>query len=112
MDCRTAESLVNSYIKRTMTIDELEQFLKHVENCPSCYDELETYYTVYFAMQRLDSDRNEETFDIKKMLKDDIRRRHHRIRRYKLRQAVMIILILMVLGFLIFELARTFNILL
>lgn len=110
MECRTAESLINSYIKKTMTIDELEQFLKHVEKCDSCYDELETYYTVYFAMQRLDSDKNEETFDIKEMLREDIRRRHHRIRRYKIRQSVLAILVLVVLVFLVLELGRTFQI--
>lgn len=111
MECRTAESLINSYIKKTMTIDELEQFLKHVESCDSCYDELETYYTVYFAMQRLDSDKNEGTFDIKEMLKEDIHRRHHRIRRYKIRQAVLVMLIFLVLAFLVVELGRTFDIL-
>ena len=35
-------------------VDELENFLEHVENCPSCYDELETYFIVHAAMQQLD----------------------------------------------------------
>ena len=42
MNCQTAESMVNRYIEHDLSVDELEDFLEHVENCPSCYDELET----------------------------------------------------------------------
>ena len=41
MNCQTAESMVNRYIEHDLSVDELENFLEHVENCPSCYDELE-----------------------------------------------------------------------
>ena len=40
MNCQTAESMVNRYIEHDLSVDELEDFLEHVENCPSCYDEL------------------------------------------------------------------------
>ena len=46
MNCQTAESMVNRYIEHDLSVDELEDFLEHVENCPSCYDELETYFIV------------------------------------------------------------------
>ena len=39
LDCRTAESMVNRYIDHTLNVDELEEFLDHVESCPSCYDD-------------------------------------------------------------------------
>ena len=39
MNCQTAESMVNRYIEHDLSVDELEDFLEHVENCPSCYDE-------------------------------------------------------------------------
>lgn len=54
MNCQTAESMVNRYIEHDLSVDELEDFLEHVENCPSCYDELETYFIVHAAMQQLD----------------------------------------------------------
>ena len=51
MDCRTAESMVTRFIDHSLSMNELEGFLDHIEHCPSCYDELETYYrtTVDFA---------------------------------------------------------------
>ena len=47
MDCRTAEGLVNRYIEHELPVNELEEFLEHVQNCPSCYEELETYFIVH-----------------------------------------------------------------
>ena len=35
MNCQTAESMVNRYIEHDLSVDELENFLEHVENCPS-----------------------------------------------------------------------------
>lgn len=49
-NCQTAESMVNRYIEHDLSVNELEDFLDHVENCPSCYDELETYFIVHAAM--------------------------------------------------------------
>ena len=54
IDCRQAETLVARYIKHTLSTDELEEFLDHIEHCSSCYDELETYFIVHEAIQQLD----------------------------------------------------------
>ena len=54
MDCRTAEGMVSSYIKHDLPLNELEEFLDHVQNCSSCYDELETYFIVHEVTQQLD----------------------------------------------------------
>ena len=43
MDCRTAESMVTRFIDHSLSVNELEEFLDHIEHCSSCYDELETY---------------------------------------------------------------------
>ena len=37
IDCRQAETLVARYIKHTLSTDELEEFLDHIEHCSSCY---------------------------------------------------------------------------
>ena len=52
MDCRTAEGMVSSYIKHDLPLNELEEFLDHVQNCSSCYDELETYFIVHEVTQQ------------------------------------------------------------
>ena len=54
IDCLTAEGMVSKYIRHTLSTDELEEFLDHVESCSSCYDELETHFIVYEALQQLD----------------------------------------------------------
>ena len=59
MNCQTAESMVTRYIEHDLSVDDLEEFLEHVENCPSCYDELETYFIVHAAMQQLDENGEE-----------------------------------------------------
>ena len=79
MNRQTAESMVNRYIEHDLSVDELENFLEHVENCPSCYDELETYFIVHAAMQQLDEQSRDSTLDLRELLEEDIRRSKHYI---------------------------------
>ena len=72
MDCRTAEGMVSSYIKHDLPLNELEEFLDHVQNCSSCYDELETYFIVHEVTQQLE-----------KLLEQDIRKSRRYIRKKK-----------------------------
>lgn len=74
MDCKEAESHVNDYIDGTMTVSQLETFLKHVRNCKSCYDELETYYTIRVAMSYLEEGQA-HSYNIKEMLSEDMKER-------------------------------------
>ena len=46
MTCREAERLVMPYINGSITDDELEEFLKHIDQCEECREELEIYFTV------------------------------------------------------------------
>lgn len=80
IDCRQAETLVARYINHTLSIDELEDFLDHIENCSSCYDELETYFIVHEAIQQLDEKEDGTVLDFKKLLEQDIRRSRRHIR--------------------------------
>ena len=77
MNCQTAESMVNRYIEHDLSVDELEDFLEHVENCPSCYDELETYFIVHAAMQQLDEESRDSSLDLRELLEEDIRKSKH-----------------------------------
>ena len=71
IDCRQAETLVARYIKHTLSTDELEEFLDHIEHCSSCYDELETYFIVHEVTQQLDDDSSDSVLDFKKLLEQD-----------------------------------------
>ena len=86
MNCQTAESMVNRYIEHDLSVDELENFLEHVENCPSCYDELETYFIVHAAMQQLDEESRDSSLDLRELLEEDIRRSKHYILKMRFRR--------------------------
>lgn len=88
MNCQTAESMVNRYIEHDLSVDELEDFLEHVENCPSCYDELETYFIVHAAMQQLDEQSRDSTLDLRELLEEDIRKSKHYILKMRFRRAL------------------------
>ena len=88
MNCQTAESMVNRYIEHDLSVDELEDFLEHVENCPSCYDELETYFIVHAAMQQLDEKQEDTVLDFKELLEEDIRKSKRYIRKKKFHRAI------------------------
>lgn len=79
MNCRTAEEMVNQYMNHTLSIEEMEEFLDHIQSCSSCYDELETYFIVHEAMQQLDEDEDGKLLDFKKLLEQEIRRTRRNI---------------------------------
>ena len=63
MNCRIAEGMVNKYIDHTLPLNDLEDFLEHIEKCSSCYDELATYFIVHKAMQQLDEKQEDTVLD-------------------------------------------------
>ena len=88
MNCQTAESMVTRYIEHDLSVEELEGFLDHVESCPSCYDELETYFIVHAAIQQLDEVSKDSTLDFRELLEEDIRKSKHYILKKKFRRAL------------------------
>ncbi len=92
MNCRQAEKDVQPYIEGKLSDEECEAFISHVRTCPSCYDELETYYTIYYALRYLDDDKN-RSYNMKKVLNDDLRRNEIRIRRTRALRAIYVVLI-------------------
>ena len=79
MDCEQAKAMVTSYIEGTLTDQECIEFLKHVKKCPACHEALETYFIVDYALQFLDEEGSDRSFDMQKVLKDDIRWNETRI---------------------------------
>lgn len=62
MTCQEAQGLVNPYIRDELTTDEVEAFLKHIELCENCREELEIYFMVNVGLKQLDH--GSGTFDI------------------------------------------------
>ena len=56
MECKEACRKVQDYLDRNLDVEEEEQFLEHIGNCPDCCEELELYYTLKQGLKQLDSD--------------------------------------------------------
>ena len=101
MDCKTAQKMIEPYIKKTLNIKETEKFFKHLKICPECREELEIYLSVYLALQTLD-EREDISYDIQQLLRDRFTYSTHRIRRFKVfRICKYICLFLMILAFVV-----------
>ena len=71
MNCNEARRMVTPFINKELTDKETELFLNHIEACSECKDELDVYFTVYRALDFLDSGTHHD-FDFKKMLESEI----------------------------------------
>lgn len=78
MTCKEAEQMVMPYINDELTDKELSAFLDHIYGCPSCYEELEIYYTLYAGLSQLDGENEEE--DMHNLLQEALHMSEMRVR--------------------------------
>lgn len=103
MTCMEAEKMVIPYIHDELTIDELDEFLEHIETCENCMEELEIHYMVDVGLKKLDE--ADATYDIvgdlKRKLEDSVwvlqRFFAFQVTRYAVSTLMSMSLILMVL---------------
>lgn len=98
MNCRTAEEMINRYINHTLSVNDLELFLEHIESCSACYDELATHFIVHEAMKQLNDTEEDQIMDFRNLLEEDIAKSRHYIRRQKLYKAVTVFAICLVIS--------------
>ena len=93
--CQEAQRLVMQYINKDLLGRQLEEFLEHVKTCKDCYEELEIYYTIQFALQQLEN--NEEVvYNIHNSLVEDLLQTSKKI--YKKRHQYIYSLIIVFLA--------------
>lgn len=103
ISCRKAESMITPYITRTLDSDDLEDFLEHVEKCSSCYNELETSFIINEGLRQLDKEDNNFAIDFQDLLKQDILRAHHSIKKHHfMHTAFGVLMLLTAAAFVIF----------
>ena len=86
MTCKEAERLVMPYIKDELEDEELEGFLKHMESCPDCREELEIYFTVEAGITQLDSEAG--NYNIKGALEATVEQSRQRLQAIRLIKTV------------------------
>lgn len=55
MTCLEAQSKIIAYIDYNLEREEKKAFLKHIETCDNCREELNIYYTMIVGMRQLDA---------------------------------------------------------
>ena len=71
MTCKEAEQMVMPYINKELTDKELSAFLSHIRICRDCYEELETYYTIYTGLAQLEDGGKDQ--NIHRLLEESLR---------------------------------------
>ena len=82
MKCEDAIKNMDRFVNHNMTTKELADFLEHIDSCPSCYEELETYYTVAIALHYLKKN-DGEGYNIPLRLQHNLQEARNRVRREK-----------------------------
>ncbi|MDD7738563.1 MAG: zf-HC2 domain-containing protein [Fusicatenibacter sp.] len=103
MNCQEAEKLIQPYIKGNIPDKNLEAFIAHVRKCPSCYEELETYFIVNKAVAYFD-DAEQTSYNLKGLLERDLREKEQMVKRHRKKErffkiliAILILLLLVLL---------------
>ena len=105
MKCEDAIKNMDRFVNHNMTTKELGELLEHIDTCPSCYEELETYYTVAIALHYLDQN-DGEGYNIPLRLKHNLEEARNRVRRekryYVILHVLLIVLVVTLLIMLVF----------
>lgn len=94
--------MIPGFLEDTLENHEMEGFMKHVQTCKDCYEELEIMFMLSIGLQELKEDRN-ISYNFSQLLENKIRGAEVRFERIKqiryLNWLVILILhILVVLG--------------
>ncbi|WP_283683323.1 zf-HC2 domain-containing protein [Parablautia sp. Marseille-Q6255] len=95
-----ARRMITPFIKKELEDKQQEAFLKHVERCADCRDELDIYFTVYRVLDTLDS--GSHSYDFQNMLEEEIRTAKRGIIRKKTARIARYLLIAAVEALLLF----------
>ena len=80
MECKTAQQMIMPYIQHELDDRQMEEFIEHIRECKTCSEELEVYFTIYYALEKLD-DQEQDSFDIKKLLEKNLEQSENKIAR-------------------------------
>lgn len=67
MECKQAEKAIPQFLADELTINELRDFMEHIEKCEECREELTIEFLVREGLSRLESG---NVFDLQKELNE------------------------------------------
>ncbi len=90
MDCKSTKTLVQDYLSGNMDDETCMDFIRHVNTCPSCYEELETYFAINRVLSYLEDGEDDasQSYNMRKLLTDDLKKNEKRIRRTRMEHMI------------------------
>lgn len=91
LNCLQCQSKITQYIEDKLSENEIQEFIRHVNECSNCYEELDIYYTLLIGMKYLDNDENIPA-DFRSQLKERLEQDESMIhRRKKIKTSFLVI---------------------
>ena len=97
MDCREMQSLIVPFIESQLTLEKARAFLKHIEVCKDCKEELEVYYILLVGLKQLEEE-PEESLDLHGQFEEHLRNTKIQVERKSWGILPKIILLLSLIG--------------
>ncbi len=105
MECFEVDTKIISYLDHSLKDEELQEFLAHLEQCPSCRGEVELLFTLMEGLNQMD----EEEIQIsdfhaafqerrQQQMKDVVGRK--KVRRFTDRMILLFVFFMVLIGFL------------
>ena len=104
MNCQEASGKFDPFLENRLNVRETAAFIKHIENCPECRDELEVRYMVRYTADNFRSPKmseDEESYDLRHLLEDKIKERKRFVGKQHLVSLSILLLIILAVAALI-----------
>ena len=108
MNCEEVHQHFDAFIDDEMSVNDTDEFIRHIEQCRDCYDDLEVYYMVLVATGEL-SESDLESYDLTHLLPDKLSSARTFVRRRQLIRfltAAVIVILFIAAVYFIFYLTR------
>ena len=108
MNCEEVHQHFDAFIDDEMSVNDTDEFIRHIEQCRDCYDDLEVYYMVLAATGEL-SESDLESYDLTHLLPDKLSAARKFVRRRQLIRfltAAVIVILFIAAVYFIFYLTR------
>ncbi len=89
--CREASPMIYSYLNHQSLGDNLVPFIKHIQSCPDCHEEMEISYIMIEGMKRLEHGDN-IAVNFKQEMDNDLKSQLN-IRKFKVRTKLQMIIV-------------------
>lgn len=60
MDCTEAQALIEDFLHDRLNGEQRTGFVKHINSCSKCRDELDIYNVIYSVVSQLENDSDED----------------------------------------------------